>query len=109
MTKKKLVIVMHEPCKKSEAAPDKDAEDHNVFAGKTVAHPTHDRRGKHIREEKGAGQQANFCVTHHKLFFHVRLHRKEHVAVNVIQDVQSGKHRQQKAWIEFWRHGLVGL
>jgi len=100
---------MHEPGEKGEATPDKDAEDHDVFAGKAVAHPADERRGKHIGEEESAGEQADLGVAHQKFFFHVRLHREEHIAVNVIEDVQSGKHRQQEAWIEFWRHGLEGL
>ena len=69
VTEKKLVIVMHEPGKKSEAAPDEDAEDHNVFAGKAVAHPAHDRRGKHISKEEGAREQADLGVADQKFFF----------------------------------------
>src|SRR5690349_12277449 len=100
---------MNEPGKKGEAAPDHDAENHDVFAGEAVTHPADQRRSKHIGEEKSAGQDADFGVTHQKFFFHVRLHGKEHIAVNVIENVQSGKHRQQEAGIEFWRHGLEGL
>src|SRR6185437_5874752 len=107
VTKKKLAIVMHKPCKKGEAAPDKNAEDHDVFAGKAVAHPADDRRGKHISKEESAGKQADLGIAHQKFFFHVGLHRKEHIAVNVIQDIQSGEHRQQKSRIKFWRHGCT--
>src|SRR3954451_18006569 len=90
MAEKKLVIVMHQPSKKSEAAPNEDAEDHDIFAEKAIAHPAYDRRCKHISKKERAGQQADFGVAHQKFFFYVGLHRKEYIAVNVIQDIQSG-------------------
>ena len=63
VTEEQLVVVMHEPGKKGEAAPDKDAEDHDVFAGKAVTHPADHRRGKHVSKEECAGQHADFGVT----------------------------------------------
>ena len=96
MAQKQLVIVMHQPGKKGEAAPDENAEDHDVFAGKAVAHPAHDRRGKHISKKKSAGQQADFGVAYQKFFFYIGLHREEHIAINVIQDIQSGKHSKRR-------------
>src|SRR5689334_21753044 len=105
VAEEQLVVVMHEPGKESKTAPDHNAEDNNIFAGKTVSHPADQWSGKHIGKKERTGKDADLVVAHQEFFFYVGLHRKEHVAVNIVKDVQSGQHRQQKAGIEFWRHG----
>src|SRR5947209_2073827 len=99
-----LVIGVRDPGKQREAAPDHDPDGNDVLARETVPHPAHKWPGNHVAVKKHAGEPANLCIRDVELAFDQRLNREQDRAVNVIEDVKSGKQRKHEAGIESGLH-----
>ena len=78
-------ISMRNRREQGEAAPENGAQHDDEFARIPVGKRPHERRGNHVEGEECAGQIPDLGIGHVKFVLHQGLHRKQHVAIHVVQ------------------------
>ena len=85
----------------SQPAPEHCAQDDDQLARIAVRQRADKRRGHHVEQQESAGEISNLCVGEVEFGLHQRLHREQHGAVNVVEEVQRGQQDQRGPGIEF--------
>ena len=74
-----------------DAAPEEGGDDDHGLAGEAVAEPACDGRGGHIGDHEPEGERADLVVGDVELAFDLLLYAGEDVAVDVVDEVESGE------------------
>src|ERR1019366_5753261 len=87
------------------SAPDKGACRHDPAARKAIGQGNDQRRGNHVADKKSGGQKADLLVAEGEFLLDQRLHRKQHVTVDIVEKVQRRQQQQRDPGIGLGRHG----
>src|SRR6185312_13809175 len=109
MAKQELGIVMHQPGQQGKTTPDNNAENDNLFPGEAISKASDQRSREHVTEEKCADNQPVLLVIDPEFILHQRLDADHRIAINVIEQVESGKDCQHGIRIGFARHAVASL
>ena len=96
-----LGVVVGEGGQQREAAPEDRSQHDDELARIAVCQRANERRGHHVEAQERAGEIADLRLGEVELVLHQRLHREQHVAVDIIQQVQRREHDQRGARLEF--------
>ena len=83
-----------------EPAPEHRAQHDDEFPRVAVRQRPHKRRRQHVEAQKRAGQISNLHIGQMKFVLHQRLHRKQHAAIHVIEQIESRQDNQRGAGLE---------
>ena len=83
-----------EPRQDCAHAPHKNAGGDEPFARPAVAQPAEDRRRDEIADHERRHEPPGLLVVDAEIFLQRRQHRREHVAVEVIEQVETGEDEQ---------------
>jgi len=90
----KLVVVVSDGAEQGCAAPDERSCGHDPLAGVAVGKPSYRRGSHHVTDEECRGEKADLRVIDVEFFLDERLHCIEHVAIDVVQEVQRREQQQ---------------
>jgi len=70
----------------------------------SVGEQAHNGRRHHIAEKERGGQKPELGVAAVEFRLHQRLHRKQHRAVNVVEEIQRGQQQQSQTRVGAGAH-----
>ena len=73
-----------------QAAPEHGSERDDELAGITIGERADERSSQHVEPEEGAGEESDLLFRQMEFILHQRLHREQHVAVRIVQQVERG-------------------
>ena len=85
----------------SQPTPEHRAQNDDQLARVAVSQRADKRRRDHVEQQKSAGEISNLGVGELEFGLHQRLHREQHGAVNVVEEIQRGQQDQRGPGIEF--------
>src|SRR5579864_2231093 len=83
-----------------ERAPEQCTQDDDELARIAVGQRPYEGRRDHVEPEKGAGQIANLGIRQVKLVLHQRLHREQHIAVRIVEQIERSQDNQRRARVK---------
>src|SRR5580700_3940965 len=92
---------MSERGEQREPAPEERAQNDDELARIAVGQRTDKRRSHHVETQKCAGKIANLRLGKVELVLHQWLHREQHVAVRIVEQIERREYDQRRAWLQF--------
>ena len=83
-----------------QPAPENRAQHDDQLARIAIRQRPHKRRGDHVKAQKRAGEISDLRLAEMKFILHQRLHRKQHIAIRIIQQIERGEHEQRGSGME---------
>src|SRR5579864_3046115 len=92
---KQFAISVSDGGKQGEPTPENCSQHDDQLARIAVSEWADERRCHHVAQQKCAGQVSDLGFTDMEFVLHQRLHRKEHIAVCVVEQIQCGEQKQR--------------
>jgi hypothetical protein len=91
---------MRDRREQSQPAPEQRAQHNDELPRVPVRQRPYKRSRNHVETKESAGQISDLCIAQMKLILHQRLHREQHVAVRIIEQVECREDNQRGARLE---------
>src|SRR3954463_7985998 len=96
VTNQQFGVGMRDRSEQSQAAPEDRSQNNNQLPRIAIRQRPHKRRRNHVEAKKSASQISNLLFGEMKLILHQRLHRKQHIAVRVIEQIERCQNDQRR-------------
>src|SRR5690606_23351650 len=91
-----ILVAARVPAGDRRHAPQRDPGGDQVLAGAPIAEPAGERRGQRVDDDEHEPERPRAGVGEPELDAHALEHRREHVAIDVIQEVDRGQDDQDR-------------
>ncbi len=93
-----------------KAAPEHRTKNDDQLTRVAISQRPHKRRGDHIKAEEGAGEISDLNLAQMEFVLHQRLHREQHIAVRIVEQIERGKYEQRATGLKLSaRSQVVGI